>query len=144
YNLHIILRFELEQALLEGALNATDVPSAWNEKFTKSFGLTPSVPADGCLQDIHWSMGGLGYFPTYTLGNLYAAQLMEQVRVDLGDVDADFRMGQFGRLKGWLNTHVHGHGQCYRPRDLVQQITGKTLTPGPLMDYLRKKYQALY
>ncbi|MBI1903517.1 MAG: carboxypeptidase M32, partial [Planctomycetia bacterium] len=102
YNLHIILRFELEQALMTGDLKPAEVPAAWNEKFQKMFQLTPANHAQGCLQDIHWSMGGLGYFPTYTLGNLYAAQFMEQARKDLGDLDEDFRRGQFARLKEWL------------------------------------------
>jgi carboxypeptidase Taq len=118
YNLHIILRFELEQALMSGDLKPADVPGAWNEKFQKSFQLVPPSNALGCLQDIHWSMGGVGYFPTYTLGNLYAAQFMEQVRKDLGDVDDDFRRGEFGRLKSWLNEMIHRRGQRYRAPDL--------------------------
>jgi carboxypeptidase Taq len=144
YNMHIILRFEMEQALIGGSLKPADVPAAWNEKFTKSFGLTPPDDRRGCLQDIHWSMGGLGYFPTYTLGNLYAAQLMEQARQDLGDVEGDFRHGEFGRLKGWLNEKVHRPGQRYRPRELCQRITGRPLSHKPLLAYLRKKYEPFY
>jgi carboxypeptidase Taq len=144
YNLHIILRFELEQALIAGDLKPADVPGAWNEKFRQSFELTPPGPAQGCLQDIHWSMGGLGYFPTYTLGNLYAAQLMEQAKKDLGDLDDDFRLGQFGRLKHWLNENVHRPGQKLRAGELAKKITGKPLNSKPLLSYLRKKYQALY
>jgi carboxypeptidase Taq len=144
YNLHILLRFELEQALLTGNLEAADVPAAWNEKFKQLFDLTPPDDARGCLQDIHWSMGGLGYFPTYTLGNLNAAQLMEQARSDLGDLDADFRRGEFGRLKGWLNEKVHWPGQRYRPRDLVRRVTGRPLSHRPLIAYLRRKYEPLY
>jgi carboxypeptidase Taq len=144
YNLHIILRFELEQALIAGDLKPADVPGAWNEKFRQSFELTPPSPAQGCLQDIHWSMGGLGYFPTYTLGNLYAAQLMEQAKRDLGDLDADFRLGQFGRLKRWLNENVHRPGQKHRAGELAKKITGQPLSSKPLLSYLRRKYQALY
>jgi carboxypeptidase Taq len=144
YNLHIILRFEMEQALLTGDLQPADVPGAWNERFHKMFQLSPPSDALGCLQDIHWSMGGLGYFPTYTLGNLYAAQLMDRARQDLGDLDADFRAGEFGRLKTWLNDKVHRPGQRYRPRDLCRRITGKPLTHQPLLAYLRKKYTPLY
>jgi carboxypeptidase Taq len=144
YNLHIVLRFELEQALIRGDLAPADAPGAWNEKFQKSFGLTPPDDRRGCLQDIHWSMGGLGYFPTYTLGNLYAAQLMEQARQDLGDPDGDFRRGGFGRLKGWLNEKIHRQGQRYRPRDLCRQVTGRPLSVQPLMTYLRRKYEPLY
>jgi carboxypeptidase Taq len=144
YNLHIILRFETEQALLTGDLQPADVPGAWNERFHKMFQLTPPSDTLGCLQDIHWSMGGLGYFPTYTLGNLYAAQFMDRARQDLGDLDADFRVGEFGRLKTWLNDKVHRPGQRYRPRDLCRRITGKPLTHQPLLAYLRKKYTPLY
>src|SRR5206468_5115067 len=118
YNLHIILRFELEQALLKGDLQPADLPGAWNEKFRKLLGLTPPDDARGCLQDIHWSFGGLGYFPTYTLGNLYAAQLMDAARRDLSGLDDDFRRGEFGRLKGWLAEHVYRHGQRFRASEL--------------------------
>jgi carboxypeptidase Taq len=144
YNLHILLRFELEQALLTGDLDAAGVPAAWNAKFKQLFDLTPPDDARGCLQDIHWSMGGLGYFPTYTLGNLYAAQLMEQARQDLGDIDLDFRRGEFARLKGWLNEKVHRPGQRFRPRDLIRRVTGRPLSHQPLLVYLRRKYEPLY
>ena len=144
YNLHILLRFELEEALLTGKLEAIDVPAAWNAKFKQLFDLTPPDDARGCLQDIHWSMGGIGYFPTYTLGNLNAAQFMEQARQYLGDLDADFRRGEFGRLKGWLNEKVHRPGQRYRPRDLVRRVTGRPLSHRPLIAYLRRKYEPLY
>jgi carboxypeptidase Taq len=144
YNMHIILRFELEQALINGDLPAADVPGAWNEKFAQSFGLTPPNDAQGCLQDIHWSGGGIGYFPTYTLGNLYAAQFMEAARRDLGDLDADFRRGEFGRLKGWLNEKVHRPGHRYRPAELCRRVTGRPLDHQPLLAYLRGKYGPLY
>jgi carboxypeptidase Taq len=144
YNMHIILRFELEQALISGDLPPGDVPGAWNEHFQKSLLLLPPNDTQGCLQDIHWSMGGLGYFPTYTLGNLYAAQFMEQARADLGDVDADFRRGEFGRLKGWLNERIHRQGMRYRPAELCRRVTGKPLSPKPLVEYLRKKFAPLY
>jgi carboxypeptidase Taq len=144
YNLHIILRFEMEQALINGAMTAADVPGVWNEHFRRSLGLVPPDDASGCLQDIHWSMGGLGYFPTYTLGNLYAAQFMEQARRDLDDLDGDFRRGDFGRLKAWLNEHIHRQGQRYRPRELCQRVTGRPLSHKALLNYLRNKYAPLY
>jgi carboxypeptidase Taq len=144
YNMHIILRFELEQALIAGDLAPTDVPGAWNEKFYQSFQLRVPDDARGCLQDIHWSMGGIGYFPTYTLGNLYAAQFMEQARAELGDLDADFRRGEFGRLKTWLNDKVHRPGQRYRAAELCRRVTGKPLGHRPLLTYLRGKYAPLY
>ncbi len=144
YNLHILLRFELEQALVRGDLEPADVPAAWNEKFTQMLGLTVPDDARGCLQDIHWSMGGLGYFPTYTLGNLYAAQFMRKARHDLPGLDDDFRRGQFARLKEWLNTHIHRPGQKYRPRELCRRVTGEPLSPQSLVEYLRGKYAELY
>jgi carboxypeptidase Taq len=144
YNLHIILRFEMEQALVNGDIQAADVPDTWNEKFDSFFDITPPDDARGCLQDIHWSMGGIGYFPTYTLGNLYAAQYMEAARRDLGDLDSDFRNGQFGRLKGWLNEKIHRPGQRYRAAELCRRVTGNPLTHQPLLNYLRTKYAGYY
>jgi carboxypeptidase Taq len=144
YNLHIILRFELEQALLTGDLAPADVPAAWNAKFQTMLGLTPPDDARGCLQDIHWSFGGLGYFPTYTLGNLYAAQFMDQARRDLPGLDDDFRRGEFGRLKGWLTEKIYRHGQRYRPGELCRRITGRSLDHRPFLSYLRAKYEPLY
>ncbi len=144
YNLHIILRFEMEQALVKGDLSPADVPAAWNKNFRRLLGLTPPTNAQGCLQDIHWSMGGLGYFPTYTLGNLYAAQFMVKARQDLGDLDASLRNGWFRALKEWLNTNIHRPGQRYRPRDLCRRVTGQPLSHRPLLEYLWKKYGALY
>jgi len=144
YNMHIIFRFELECALVGGDLKPADVPGAWNEKFEKSFQLRPPTDALGCLQDIHWSMGGIGYFPTYTLGNLYAAQFMARARQDLGDLDADFSRGEFGRLKGWLHEKIHCQGQRYLPAELCRRVTSKPLGHQPLLDYLRNKYGLLY
>jgi carboxypeptidase Taq len=144
YNLHIILRFELELSLLTGDLKPADLPGAWNERFTKMFGLTPPDDRQGCLQDIHWSMGGIGYFPTYTLGNLYAAQFMNAARDQLPDLEGDFSRGQFGRLKAWLNEKVHRPGRSYRSSELCRRVTGEGLQHGPLVDYLREKFGRLY
>jgi carboxypeptidase Taq len=144
YNLHIILRFELELSLLTGDLKPADVPGAWNERFTKLFGLTPADDRQGCLQDIHWSMGGLGYFPTYTLGNLYAAQLMDAARAQLPGLEDDFSRGQFGRLKGLLNEKVHRPGRSYRSDELCRRVTGEGLRHEPLIAYVRDKYGRLY
>jgi carboxypeptidase Taq len=144
YNLHIILRFELEQALLRRDLSPADVPTAWDEKFRQMFGLTPPSAAQGCLQDIHWSMGGLGYFPTYTLGNLYAAQFMEQARKDLPGLEDDFRGGQFSRMKGWLKDKIHHAGRRWPARELCRRVTGRPLAHKPLIDYLRRKFAQLY
>jgi carboxypeptidase Taq len=144
YNLHIILRFELELSLLKGDLLPEDVPTAWNEKFFKMFGLRVPDDRQGCLQDIHWSMGGLGYFPTYTLGNLYAAQWMDQSRQDMPGLEDDFRLGQFGRLKHWLNEKVHRPGRRWPANDLCRRVTGQPLSHQPMLKYLRQKYGQLY
>ena len=144
YNLHILLRFEMEQALMNGGLKVADVPAVWNETFKKYFGLTPPDDAHGCLQDIHWSFGGIGYFPTYTLGNLYAAQLFEQAGDDLGDLDAQFSAGEFAPLKKWLNEKIHQPGQKYPASELAHVVTGKPLTHAPLMRHLKSKFGALY
>lgn len=144
YNLHIILRFELELGLLSGDLKPADVPGAWNDKFKKMFDLIPPDDRQGCLQDIHWSMGGLGYFPTYTLGNLYAAQFMVQARNDLPGLEDDFRHGQFVRLKTWLNEKIHRPGRKWRANDLCRRVTGAPLSHAALIRYLREKYSPLY
>jgi carboxypeptidase Taq len=111
YNLHIIIRFELEQALLAGDLPVDDLPGAWNQKYHEALGVRPKNDAEGCLQDIHWSAGLFGYFPTYTLGNIYAAQLFSKARSDLAGLDDSFARGDFRDLLAWLREHVHRHGQ---------------------------------
>jgi carboxypeptidase Taq len=144
YNLHIILRFELELGLISGDLAPRDLPGAWRERFQKLFNLTPADDRAGCLQDIHWSVGGIGYFPTYTLGNLYAAQFMARARQDLSGLDDDFRRGEYGRLKGWLNEKIHREGRRHRAGELCRQITGAALGHQALIQYLRDKYEPLY
>ncbi|HMP61013.1 MAG TPA: carboxypeptidase M32 [Gemmatales bacterium] len=144
YNLHIILRFELERDLIRGDLAPADLPAAWNEKFAKTLGLRPTSDAVGCLQDVHWSAGLVGYFPTYTLGNLLAAQLMEQARHDLSDLSADCERGHFAPLKDWLVDRVHRHGQRWRPTELCRQATGHDLVARPLLDHLGGKLRELY
>ena len=144
YNLHIVLRFELEQSLLTGDLKPGDVPGAWNERFRQLFGMTPPDDARGCLQDIHWSGGGIGYFPTYTLGNLYAAQFFAQARKDLGDLEGQLRRAEFRPLKAWLNEKIHRQGQRHRAGELVEVVTGQPLSPRFFLDHLRAKFGPLY
>jgi carboxypeptidase Taq len=144
YNLHILLRFELEQALLHGDVSAGDVPGTWNDRMERYLGIRPPDDAQGCLQDIHWSGGGIGYFPTYTLGNLYAAQFFEQARMELGDVEAQIRQGDFAPLRGWLTEKVYRQGRRHDAADLVLKVTGRPLGHRPLLDHLRSKYAALY
>lgn len=144
YNLHIMLRFELEQRLLTGELAPADVPAAWNERFTADFGIAPTDDAVGCLQDIHWSAGLFGYFPTYALGNMYAAQFFDAAQKELGDLDAQFAGGEFEPLKGWLNTNIHQRGKQYRADKLVEVVTGAPLSPQPLVAHLKAKFEPLY
>lgn len=144
YNLHIMLRFELEQALIAGDLKPADVPGVWNEKFSQYFGLTVPNDSQGCLQDIHWSAGLLGYFPTYALGNMYSAQFFEAAREDLGDLDASFAEGRFRPLKDWLNAKIHCHGKRYPAPRLVELVTGRPLSHEPLIAHLRRKFGELY
>ncbi|WP_417734470.1 carboxypeptidase M32 [Rosistilla oblonga] len=144
YNLHIIIRFELEQALISGDLKPKDLPDAWNQKYQEYLGITPPNNADGVLQDVHWSAGLLGYFPTYTLGNLIAAQLFDAAGEALGDLDAMFGKGEFTPLRSWLNENIHRHGRVYSPNELVQRATGKPITSQPLVGYLKRKFGSLY
>jgi carboxypeptidase Taq len=144
YNLHVMLRFELEQALLNGDVSPADLPAAWNAAMRDYLGLTPPDDARGCLQDIHWSGGAIGYFPTYTLGNLYAAQFFEAARRDLGDLDAQFAAGEFKPLLDWLRRNVHVHGKRYSGPQLAERATGAPLSAEPLLRHLRGKAKELY
>jgi carboxypeptidase Taq len=144
YNLHVLLRFELERALIQGDLQVADLPGAWNEKMQAFLGLTPPNHAQGVMQDVHWSGGHLGYFPTYTLGNLYAAQFFAKATRDLGDLSKNFATGDFAPLLQWLRDKIHSQGKRYRPRELVRAVTGEDLNPGYLIDYLTKKFRGLY
>ncbi|MEX0937540.1 MAG: carboxypeptidase M32 [Pirellulales bacterium] len=144
YNLHILVRFELEHDLIGGGLSVDDLPEAWNAKYEQLLGITPPDDAQGVLQDVHFSAGLFGYFPTYSLGNLYAAQIFEQAERDLGDLADMFRRGEFTPLRQWLGENIHQHGQRYTAAELVERITGKPLSHEPLMKYLRGKFAPLY
>ena len=144
YNLHILLRFELELALLREDLEVESLPEAWNEKMKTYLGLTPPDFSSGVMQDIHWAIGAMGYFPTYTLGNLYAAQLFKTAAKELGNLDERMSTGEFGPLLEWLRRKIHVQGSRYLPRDLIREATGEDLDPNHLIDYLETKYVALY
>jgi carboxypeptidase Taq len=139
YNLHIALRFELELALMEGRLAVDDLPHAWNEGMHRLLGLDVPDDAQGVLQDVHWGAGLIGYFPTYTLGNLMAAQLWEALRADLSDVDAQLERGDFDPLKHWLRERVHAHGRKFPSPELLARVTGQALAVAPFVRYLRAK-----
>ncbi|MCA9052651.1 MAG: carboxypeptidase M32 [Planctomycetaceae bacterium] len=144
YNLHIMLRFDLERPLISGDLSPGDVPQAWNERFQQYFGMTPPHDALGCLQDVHWSAGLIGYFPTYALGNMYAAQFFESARQELGDLDAQFARGEFRPLLEWLRTNIHRRGLQYRAAKLVELVTGRPLSSEPLLKHLNSRFRPLY
>lgn len=144
YNFHILLRFELEAELIGGALGVEDLPEAWRARMQTYVGVTPDNDAEGVLQDVHWSHGLFGYFPTYTLGNLYAAQLFAAIRRDLSDVDACIESGDFAPILEWLRTRVHTHGMRYGAAELMQRATGEAPTAQHLVTYLREKLTPLY
>ncbi|MEZ6125298.1 MAG: carboxypeptidase M32 [Planctomycetaceae bacterium] len=144
YNLHIMLRFDLERDLLAGRLKPDDVPEAWNSRFLEDFGMVPPSDADGCLQDIHWSAGLLGYFPTYALGNMYAAQFFETAGLQIGNLPELFCRGDFQPLLQWLREHIHQHGQRFTAGRLVEVVTGKPLSNRPLMKHLNDRFRPLY
>jgi len=144
YNLHILLRFELERPLLSGDLKPADVPGEWNTRFKKYFGIDVDKDANGCLQDVHWSAGLIGYFPTYTLGNIYSAQFFAKALKDMPDLPQQFETGQLLNLREWLRTNIHEHGKRYRANKLVEKVTGKPLSYQPLIDYMTAKYGEIY
>lgn len=144
YNLHVILRFEIEMALFGGQIHVEQVPELWNVKMKDYLGLDVPNDAMGCLQDIHWSHGSLGYFPTYTLGNLYAAQMFEKIVQDMPDLWGQVEQGQFSGLLGWLREKVHRVGRRMTAPELIQSVTGKQLSSEPYLRYLRTKYGELY
>ncbi|MFO1092838.1 MAG: carboxypeptidase M32 [Planctomycetaceae bacterium] len=144
YNLHIMLRFELEQALIAGQLPPADLPGVWNDAFHRDFGMTPPHDSLGCLQDIHWSMGLIGYFPTYTLGNLCAAQIFEAADRALGGLAEQFSRGEFRPLKEWLNVNIHRRGRQFTPARLIEVVTSQPLSADALLRHLRGKFCALY
>jgi carboxypeptidase Taq len=144
YNLHIMLRLELEIAMVEGAIAIKDLPEIWNTKMQEYLGVTPPNDAKGVLQDIHWSGGMIGYFSTYALGNLISAQLWEKINKDIRDLDDQIRKGDFSELLGWLRKNIHQHGQKYEPQTLVKMVTGSKITPEPYVRYLTRKYGEVY
>lgn len=144
YNLHILLRFELEQRLFSGDLAVADLPQAWNALSQEMLGLTPANDREGVLQDVHWSGGAFGYFPSYCLGNMIAAQNWAMVRRTLPGIENDFARGDFSRLLGWLRTHIHEQGRRYDALTLVKRVTGEELSPQHLIAYLKERYLPIY
>lgn len=145
YNLHIIIRFELERELFSGAVTTQDLPEAWNAKIKEYLGIDVPNDAQGVLQDVHWGSGSFGYFPTYALGNVLSAMLWQKITSDVPNVEGDFEKGEFGRLREWLQTNVHQYGSTYLPMDLLERVLGtRQLDAEPLITYLTTKVNDLY
>jgi len=144
YHLHIVVRYEIERDLVSGDLDVADVPQVWNDKMEDYLGIRPENDAQGCLQDVHWSHANFGYFPTYSLGSVLAAQFDHALRTDVDDVDAKIRAGDVGPLHDWLGEHVHRYGCRYTTPDLVERATGEAYTADHFVDYVTEKYGALY
>lgn len=144
YNLHIILRYEMEQELLEQKLPAAEAPAAWNAKMQQFLGITPPTNREGILQDVHWSGGGIGYFPTYTLGNVLASQLFAAASRAMPSLQSDIQSGIFTPLREWLRINIHQHGRKYLPADLIQRATGQPLATNDYAAYLKTKYSEIY
>ena len=144
YNLHIMLRLEIETGLLDGSIKVKDLPEIWNSKFNDYLGITPPNDAEGVLQDIHWSMGLMGYFPSYALGNLISATLWEKMEEDYPDMDDQIRNGEFSNLLGWMNDKIYVHGRKFHPQEIVQKITGEKINGDAYIRYLTKKFGEIY
>ena len=144
YNLHVMMRFDLERALVSGDLAVDDLEAAWNDRFAADFGLLVDRPSNGMLQDVHWSVGLFGYFPTYTLGNLYAGCLHTALRRDLPGLDAQLAEGDTSSATGWLREKVQRHGGLMTPRALIAAACGDDPTEAPLLDYLDTKFSEIY
>ena len=144
YSLHVILRFELELELVEGTLDPADLPAAWAAKMKQFLGIEVPDDLHGVLQDIHWSEGIIGYFPTYAIGNVLAAQLWQAARAEMPQLDEEIARGELGSLAVWLRERIHRHGRLYTPRELIERAVGGPLDPAPMLEHLRAKYRALY
>jgi len=144
YNLHVMLRLEIEIAAIEGSLEVKDLPEAWNARMEEYLGVIPSNDADGVLQDVHWSGGMIGYFSTYALGNLISAQLWEVINRDIPDLPDQIRQGEFSALLTWLRQKIHVHGAKFEPQELVQRVTGSKIDPTAYVRYLQAKFGQIY
>ena len=144
YNLHIMVRYEIEKQLVNGNINVSDLPDFWNSKMEEYLGVTPPNNTKGVLQDIHWSMGAIGYFPTYTLGNLYAAQLYAAAIADDPTIPSKIAKGEFSVLLDWMRNHIHVHGSKLKPADLITKATGKEPSSDDFIKYLTSKYSKIY
>lgn len=144
YSLHVIIRYELEKKLLSGELSVDDLPEAWNDAYEAHLGIRPTNDREGVLQDVHWSFGYFGYFQSYSLGNMYSAQIYDAMKAELVDVEAQIAKGEFTGIREWLREHIHQYGSIYTPVELIVKATGKPLQAAPYLNYLNEKYRRLY
>lgn len=144
YNLHIILRFEMERDLISGSLEVADVPAMWNEKMMTALGVAPQNDAEGCLQDVHWSFGGIGYFPSYTLGKLYAAMQWNAMQQAIPDVKNRIANGNFAPILAWLRTNIHDYGRTETPQEIIERVSGRPLTEVDFLSYVDAKARNVY
>jgi carboxypeptidase Taq len=144
YNLHIMIRYELEKGLLNGRIEVADLPKVWNAKYEEYLGITPDSDANGVLQDVHWSAALFGYFPSYSLGNIYAAQIAKALEKDILNLDELIREGNLLPVKEWLKEKIHRHGKLKNPSEILEEVTGESINSGYLVEYLTKKYTEIY
>ena len=144
YGLHVIIRFEMEKAIFDGKADVDDLPQLWNEKYSEYLGMEIENDSEGLMQDIHWSGGMFGYFPSYALGNIYGAMFLEKMNKDIPDWKPIIRSGNFTQVKNWLVTNVHSKGDLYDPVDLVREVTGKDVSIEPFINYLNNKFGEIY
>lgn len=144
YSLHIIIRYELERAVINGELAIEDLPAAWNKKYKEYLGIEPKSDSEGVLQDTHWSGGLIGYFPSYALGNLYGAQFLKKMKQDIPTYEEEVKSGKFEIITNWLKENIHKHGKLYTPSELIVKVTGEELNPKYFIEYLNEKYSEIY
>jgi carboxypeptidase Taq len=144
YNLHVMLRFDLERLLIAGDLNVSDVEGAWNDRFEADFGYKVERPSQGVLQDVHWAAGAFGYFPTYTLGNVYAGCLFQQMREKIPDLDICLSTGNLSKATAWLRENIQVHGSLFEPKATIEKAIDAEVTVNPLLHYLEDKYKDIY
>ena len=144
YVLHILLRFEIELGLLDGTINVRDLPRIWNQKMMEFLGITPENDKEGVLQDVHWSQGYFGYFPTYALGSIYASQIYDSLKKEFPDIDKEIENGDFSKIIEWLKEKIHKHGKKLLAEEIIFNVCGEGLNPDCYINYLRKKYSEIY
>lgn len=144
YNLHIIIRFEIEKALFNGSLQVQDLPTVWHDKMKEYLGVTPSCHKEGVLQDVHWPGGMFGYFPSYALGNIYSGQFLSQIQKELGNLDELLLGNRLADITQWMSTNVHTHGSMKTPMEIVQESCHSPIQAAPILKYYKDKYSKLY